>query len=456
MKTETFTKRTRLPIPAEEAFVWHARPGAFRRLAPPWESIELIRHDGIENGCRAEIRMSLGPFSRRWIAEHRNCKPGRSFQDVQLSGPFAHWTHTHTLEPDGDQACWLEDQIEYALPGGRLGRWVASRLVGRQLERTFAYRHCVTRDDLLTHRRGEKQAMKVLVTGSTGLVGSELVPLLTTGGHNVSRLVRSEPKDESEIRWTPSQGEIDAEGLEGFDAVVHLAGENIAGGRWSVERKQRIRDSRVEGTRTLCKALGDLAKPPRVLVCASAIGYYGDRGDEELDEKSGFGTGFLADVCQEWEEAAEPARVRGIRVVNLRIGVVLSPKGGALATMLTPFKLGAGGVVGSGDQYWSWIAIDDLLGAIHHAIITEELSGAVNAAAPNPVTNREFTKTLGRVLHRPTVLPMPAFAAKLALGEMANELLLASARVVPKRLLESGYEFRFPELEGALRHVLGR
>lgn len=301
--------------------------------------------------------------------------------------------------------------------------------------------------------------MRAVVSGATGFVGSRLVerlerPLVLSRSPERARAALGDGVEPH--GWDPAAGLPPVEAFRDVEAIFHLAGDPIAEGRWTKAKRARIRDSRVIGTRNLVDGLAVLDERPKVLVCASAIGYYGDRGDEELDEKSGFGTGFLADVCQEWEEAAEPARVRGIRVVNLRIGVVLSPKGGALATMLTPFKLGAGGVVGSGDQYWSWIAIDDLLGAIHHAIITEELSGAVNAAAPNPVTNREFTKTLGRVLHRPTVLPMPAFAAKLALGEMANELLLASARVVPKRLLESGYEFRFPELEGALRHVLGR
>lgn len=298
--------------------------------------------------------------------------------------------------------------------------------------------------------------MRILVSGSTGLIGSALVPALRSAGHDVSRLVRSESTKEDEIFWKPSAGQIDGESLAGFDAVVHLAGENIGSGRWSEERKRRIRDSRVEGTRLLSEALAELQTPPGLLVSASAVGFYGDRGDEVLDEDSPPGTGFLADVCREWEAAADAARERGVRVVHTRFGVVLSREGGALAKMLMPFKLGLGGRVGSGKQYWSWVALDDLIGAVQHTIAHEELSGPVNVTAPNPVTNREFTKALGRVLGRPTVFPLPAAVARLALGEMADEMLLASTRAVPKRLSASGYRFQHAELEAALRHALDR
>jgi uncharacterized protein (TIGR01777 family) len=254
--------------------------------------------------------------------------------------------------------------------------------------------------------------------------------------------------------WDSASGEITTDGP--IQAIVHLAGESIAGGRWTESRKRLIRDSRVDPTRRLCEALARRSPKPAVLICASAIGYYGSQGDIVLTENSPSGEGFLPDVCRQWEAATLPAAEAGIRVVNLRIGMVLGRKGGALASMLTPFRLGLGGVVGSGRQYWSWIAIDDLVGAMQHAIVTRAISGPVNATAPNPATNREFTKALGRVLRRPTIVPMPAFAARLALGPMADDLLLASARVVPSRLLESGYQFRFPELEPALRHELGK
>jgi uncharacterized protein (TIGR01777 family) len=269
--------------------------------------------------------------------------------------------------------------------------------------------------------------------------------------------VRTAPRPgHAEVHWQPETGSIATPGLEGLDAVVHLAGENIAAGRWTAEKKASIRDSRVQGTHLLCDALAQLVNPPKVLVSASAIGYYGDRGAEVLREDSRPGRDFLADVCRAWEAATAPAAQRGIRVVNLRFGIVLSAAGGALAKMLLPFKLGAGGIIGSGQQYMSWIALDDVVGAIHHTLITDTLHGPVNAVAPNPVTNAVFTKTLGRVLWRPTLFPLPAFVARAAFGEMADALLLASTRVEPARLKDTHYAFRYPELEGALRHVLGK
>ena len=299
--------------------------------------------------------------------------------------------------------------------------------------------------------------MKVAVTGATGLIGSALVPFLRSGGHEAVALRRaSGVSGGGEAEWDPRTGALSAGVVDGLDAVVHLAGENVAGGRWTAARKARIRGSRVDGTRRLAAALAALPRPPRTLVAASAIGFYGDRGDETLDESSAPGKGFLPEVCQAWEAAADAAREAGLRVVHLRIGIVLTPAGGALGQMLLPFRMGVGGVIGSGRQYMSWVALDDVLGAVLHALRTEDLAGPVNAAAPNPVTNAAFTKTLGRVLRRPTLLPLPAFGARLAFGEMADALLLASARVDPARLRDGGFRFGHPGLEDALRHVLGR
>jgi hypothetical protein len=299
--------------------------------------------------------------------------------------------------------------------------------------------------------------MKILVTGSTGMVGSALVPFLAAGGHDVVRLVRGDaPPGAPAARWDPAAGRIDSGGLEGLDAVVHLAGENIAAGRWTAARKARIRDSRVNGTRLLAGALARLQRRPRVLVCASAVGFYGDRGDEVLRETSHPGTGFLPEVCREWEAAAEPAARAGVRVVNARIGFVLSPSGGGLKKMLPPFRLGLGGPIGDGRQYVSWVSIEDVTGVILHAVRSQALVGPVNTVAPNPVTNREFTRTLARILSRPAIFPMPAFAARLAFGELADAILLSSQRVEPARLKASGYEFRHPHLDDALRALLGR
>ena len=299
--------------------------------------------------------------------------------------------------------------------------------------------------------------MRVLISGSSGLVGTALMPVLTGNGHEVVRLVRSQPSPgASEVRWDPEAGQIDAAGLKGVDAGVHLAGESIAAGRWTGAKKARILESRVKGTRLIAETLAGLNPVPKVLVGASAVGYYGDRGEETLREESDSGSMFLSDVCRQWEAATEPAAAAGVRVVLLRSGIMLSATDGALPRLLTPFRLGVGGTLGSGKQFMSWIAIDDVVGVIMHALTTEALRGPVNGVAPQPVTNREFTKTLGRVLGRPTLFPMPAFAARLAFGQMADELLLASQRVESARLLASGFQFRFPDLEGALRHLLGK
>ncbi len=297
--------------------------------------------------------------------------------------------------------------------------------------------------------------MHIAVTGSGGLVGSALVPFLITGGYRVRRLVRKSPSGK-DVPWDPANGVRDLSRLEGVDAVVHLAGENIAAGRWTPHRKEEIRRSRVEGTRRLCQSLARLSRPPKVLVSASAVGFYGNRGDEILTEDSASGKDFLAEVCREWEAATEPASRGGIRVVHLRFGMVLSSAGGALKKMLPAFRLGLGGRFGTGAQYVSWISIDDAIGAIHHAISNESVAGAVNAVAPAPVTNAEFTRVLARGLSRPALFPMPAFAARLAFGQMADALLLAGQRVTPTRLEASGYRFRHPDLESALRHLLGR
>jgi uncharacterized protein (TIGR01777 family) len=457
MRRRVFRWQSRLEATAEDVFRWHARPGALERLNPPWDPAEVVsRTGGIEDeGSRVVLR--VGPLRQRWVAEHLGCRPGREFRDRQVSGPFSRWRHTHRMEPEGDSASILEDEIEYALPGGVIGDLLGARFVRSTLERVFAYRHRVTADDLAAHAgRGGEKTMKVAVTGSTGLIGSALVPFLTSGGHEVRRLVRRPPRRDDEVSWDPARGELDPASLEGVDAVVHLSGENLAGGRWTAARKERLRRSRIDSTRILSRAVASLDRPPKVLVSASAIGFYGDREEEWVTESSPPDDGFLARLVVEWEAAAEPAVEAGIRVAHPRTGVVLSPAGGALGKLLLPFRLGLGGVVGSGRQFMSWVSIDDAVGALHHALSDDRVSGPFNLVAPGPVTNREFTKTLGRVLGRPTPVPVPAFALKAALGEMAEATLLASTRVRPEVLQKTGYAFRFPGLEEALRHLLGR
>ena len=294
--------------------------------------------------------------------------------------------------------------------------------------------------------------MKILISGSSGLIGTAATAALKSDGHNVVHLVRpSKTANPGDVQWDPMRATVDVAGLEGIDVVIHLSGAGIADGRWTEERKQLLRSSRIDTTRVLVDSLSRLKQKPRLLIVASAIGYYGSRGDEILTESSTTGTDFLALVCRDWEAEASRAAARGIRTVMLRTGVVLSGKGGALPKMLTPFKLGVGGRLGSGQQWMSWIAIEDVVGIIRNAIANEQVSGPVNVVAPNPVRNEEFTRLLAAMLHRPAIFPAPAFMLRLAMGEMADAVLLGSDRVKPERMLAAGYKFRFEILEPALR-----
>lgn len=449
--------RTRIEASASEVFDWHMRDGAFERLSPPWESVSLEDAGaGVTEGSRRVVATRLGPLTSRWVMHHEGVRPGQQFVDIMKRGPFSEWRHTHRFINSGPDESTLEDRIRFRLPVGAIGNAVAGAYVEKQLTRLFGYRHRITADDLKAHRKAkEVGTMKILMTGASGLIGSSLTPFLTTGGHTAAGLRRGNGASGSST-WDPSTGAIDPGAVDGADAIIHLAGENIGAGRWTDSRKRALRDSRVGPTRALCETLAKIDSPPRTLIVASAIGFYGNRGEEWLDESSEPGDSFLADLVRDWEQATDVAAQKGIRVVNLRFGIILTPKGGALQKLLLPFRLFVGGIVGSGQQYWSWVGIDDVVGAIHHVLTSSSLHGPVNVVAPNPVTNREFTRTLARVLSRPAIFPLPAFAARLALGEMADELLLASARIRPTKLQASSYQFRTPELEQTLRHLLGR
>lgn len=443
---------------AETVYAWHGRPGALERLTPPWERVEVIEPGaGLADGSRTVLKVREGLIQLRWVARHRDVIAGRQFVDVQEEGPFSRWTHLHKFDPDGPDASIITDRIEYVPPLGSAGALAARLLVKRRLERLLSYRHELLRADLEAQARFAGYAStRLAVTGATGLVGRALLPFLQTCGHEVRRMTRS-PLLPGDVSWSYQEGRIESVKLDGLDAVVHLAGESIAA-RWTESRKKRIWESRAIGTRFLCETLARLHRPPRVLVCASAVGIYGNRGDEVLTEESRLppaSTDFLSDVAREWEFATEPARAAGIRVVNLRFGVILSPAGGALAKLLILFRLGLGGRVGDGRQWMSWIGIDDVVGAIHHALLAEDLDGPVNTTAPHPRTNLEFSAALGRALGRPAKIPVPAGAIKVALGEMGVVALLSSARAVPARLQASGYAFRHPHLPGALKFLLG-
>ena len=452
-----FEKRSTMPVPVGELYAWHARPGAFERLAPPWQRLRVVERSGtIADGDRLVMEYGLGPVNRHWVAVHKDHVEGRGFTDVQDEGPFARWQHEHRFAADGDESSVLEDHVEYELPGPAVVRRAAAGAADRRLKRLFEFRHARTRDDLERHAAHREQPrLRVAITGGSGFVGGSLAAFLTTGGHEVVRLTRRRDPGAGWAHGDPSAGAIDAAALEGVDAVVHLAGTTIAG-LWTPRRRREILESRRQGTELIARTAAGLERPPKVIVSASAVGWYGSRGEEELTEESGPGDGFLADVCRVWEDSLAPAREAGIRVVSTRFGLVLGGAGGLLAAMLPAFKLAAGARFGSGDQWMSWVAIDDVLGAVLHVLQDDTIEGPVNVTAPAPVSNREFTKTLARVLHRPALLAAPRAILERGLGEMGHDLLLTSQRVRPARLTAAGFTWLFPDLEAALRFALGR
>ncbi len=427
----TFVKRSAMPATAAELYAWHARERAFERLNPPFDPVVLESKSGrgLAAGTRVAVRVRLGPIEQRWVAEHTADEPGHMFRDEQREGPFSRWVHTHRFN-DGE----LHDEIEWSLPVGQ-------GFAAKKLERAFDYRHAVTRADLERHARfKDRPRLRVAITGINGLIGTALSAYLDTAGHEIVPVRRG-----------------DFSAVDGCDAVIHLAGAPI-GQRWNRSLRVEIVTSRIDYTRALVEAMRRAAKPPRVLISGSAIGVYGERGDEELSEDSAVGAradrgaGFLAALCSDWEAEAAKADAR---VVLLRTGVVLTPRGGALQKMLPAFQTGAGGPLGSGKQWMSWISIEDALGAIEHALHSESLSGPVNLVAPTPLTADAFAKELGRVLGRPSFARVPAFALEALFGEAAKAAILASQRVQPKRLVASGFSFMHPTLEPALRLLLG-
>ncbi len=447
------SRRTRLhDVPdAAALWAWHARPGAFDRLVPPWQRMDVLAPPVLEEGGGATFRAHLGPLRWTWEARHEAVEPGRGFVDVAIRGPFARWRHTHRFEggPDG---VVLADSVDWGLPLGPLTEPVLSWAFQRMLTDLLRFRHRRTQQDMSRHAAfASRPRLRVGITGATGLVGTALSAFLSTGGHTVVPFSRRAGRGDG-IRWDPAAGVLDPRDLESLDAVVHLAGEPISG-RWTPARRARIVSSRVDGTALLARAMA-AAGGPLVLLSASAVGVYGHQ-EEIVDEDSTLGKGFLADTGRAWEAAADPARAAGVRVVHPRIGIVQSARGGALAAQLPLFRAGLGGPAGSGRQGLPWIALDDLVGLLHHLLFTE-VEGPINATAPGLVTQAEWARTLGRVLGRPALLPAPAPALRAMLGrEEADALVLQGARVAPTRALQSGFTFLSPKLEPALRWELG-
>lgn len=456
MSDHSFLRRSQIPVPPEDAFDWYERPGAFERLVAPWRPVGLqSATDGIRDGSTVTISVPAGPLRLPWIFEHSGYQRGVQFKDRQVSGPFKKWEHTHRFL-SVDDAWFIEDQINYSLPLGVLGEWANERLLKAELERLFRYRHNITVHDLGVHDRfGDRERLSVLVSGGSGLIGSSLSSFMTTGGHKVTKLTRKRSDTLDDFHtWDPKHGVLSPTAVSGFDCIIHLSGSNI-GERWNDSTMRKIRDSRVQSTRLLCEGLARASAPPKVLVCASAIGYYGDRGNEELTEESPAGNSFLAEVVTEWEAATQAARDAGIRVVNARFGVVLSPHGGAIQRMWRPFSFGLGCSFGDGQQIMSWISIHDLVAAIEHICYSPSLIGPVNLSSPNPISNLEFSQTFAKAINRTCRLRITAPALRLAFGKMADETLLASARVLPAKLLKSNFVFSLPQIGDAIRFDLG-
>jgi uncharacterized protein len=450
-----FRWESSLPYPAPEVFAWHARPGAFERFNPPWRPVRVVKPPrSLHSGETVEIALPLcGPLAIPWKLTHTDYQENSRFCDEQVRGPFRTWRHVHSFIPQNDSSCIMRDEVFFTLPWGLT---LARFFITRELKRLFSFRHMVLSTDLALHNRWKGLPRKrILIAGASGFIGSALTSFLSTAGHSVVRLVRRAPRGEDERRWDPDREALDPAVFDGVDVVINLAGENIFGRRWTPSFKRALVESRIKSASLLCRTIANLEKRPEVVISASGIGYYGDAGDGIVDEGSPAGRGFLADLSRSWEESARNSLRDTTRLVLLRLGVVLNPRGGALQRMHALFRLGLGGVLGSGKQYLSWISLQDLLGVFEHAIYTPTLSGPCNAVAPRAVTNRELTKTLGAILRRPTILPAPAPLLKAALGEAAQEMLLSSTRASPTRLTESDYSFLFPELADALRFECG-
>lgn len=448
------TYRLSLPQSVEKVWDWHARPGAFMRLAPPWESMELIEGDqGLQTGARTVFKIRKAGVPITWVAEHTDYDEHRLFVDEQREGPFARWRHEHRFVATADGGCLLEDHIEWSPPGGPLGGLAVPTLKGTN-DRMFRFRHRRLRDDLARHARfHDRERLTVAISGVTGLVGGALKHFLTAGGHRVVGIVRRDPGP-GDCLWDPAEGTIDTAALEGVDAIVHLAGAPVSQ-KWTDQAKRAIRDSRVHGTRLIVQAIAQLASPPSVLISASAIGYYGDRSGEICTEKTKPGTGFLAEVGQEWEAAAHPATDLGVRLATPRIGIVTTAAGGALQAMLPAFRAAGGGPIGSGEQWVSWISLDDLVGMLHRALFDEAWQGPFNAVAPNPVQQKDQARTLGRALSRPAVVPVPGAAITALFGEMGEHLILGGQRVQPSAAFNWGFSWTQPDYGQAVRQTLG-
>jgi len=458
-----FSHQAQFNANKKEIWNWYNSDGAFRRIMPEWEGIQPMNAGRLVDGDETVFKVKLGPFRQKWVARHHSVVSGESFADRMIKGPFGAWNHNHEFQTEPNGVTSVIDNVEYKLPLHILTGWSAGFTVLPRMKQMFEFRSVRVANDLKQiQATADLPRQRILVSGSTGMIGLQLCAFLEAAGHDVHRLLRSSTKlptdvDSTKIvRWNDVSGEILEGNMNGFDSIIHLAGAGIGDKRWSKKRLKLIRDSRIIPTQNLAKIVSTLDQPPKKILCSSAIGFYGNRGTEVLDESSTTGSDFLADLCAEWENASDVAKDAGINVIHLRTGIVMSPLGGALAKLLLPAKMGAGGPVGGGKQMQSWISLDDEIYAIHHLMMKEDSTGPYNLTAPNPVSQKKFAKTLGKVLRRPAFAPLPGFVIKLLFGQMGKKLVLEGQDVRPKRLLESGFEFTHSELETCLRSCLGK
>lgn len=453
-QVNTFIKALRVDYDVKTLFDYHERAGVLKRLTPPWINADIIKEpENLQPGISAVVRLKKSGFSLKWIARHTEYKKDECFRDIQIKGPFRSWEHSHYFKKIFSDCSKLTDYVRYELPVSAISDILAEKLVRKELKKMFAYRHAITKNDLEIFNKYNLKTKKILISGTGGVIGSELATLLKMMGHNVYKLVRRKSNNENEIVYAPYSGYISSS-LEGFDIIIHLAGDPIGKGRWTAKKKNLIAASRIDTTRFLVEQIKKLNKPPEVFFCASAIGYYGDRGDVKLDEDHCSDKSFISELCCRWENEALKLQST-TRVVLGRFGIVLTLKGGALKEYYNFYRWFLGFQIGSGEQWLSWISLDDALYSIVECIFNNDIEGAVNIVSNNPVQQKEFARILGRFIKRPVLLKLPESFINRLFGQKGKEILLSGNNVLPVKLNKYGHRFFYDDLRFAFEHLMG-